>query len=100
MVTDVEVKMSSKYSEEFKREIVALRSSGRTVVDLCRTYNLGKNTISQWMKMFDSSGNIRPKPGLSKEQQEMKSLRKELEDLRNRQEILQCAMSTLLKKKT
>ena len=53
--------MSRKYTEEFKREVLSLRNSGRSVNDLCRTHGLGKNTVSQWMNLFDSSGQVRSK---------------------------------------
>ena len=92
--------MSSKYTEEFKSEIVALRKSGKSVVELCRTYELGKNTVTDWVKQSDGMGKSRPKAVMSKEQQELKALKAKLKDLESRQEILQCAVSTLLKKKS
>jgi len=92
--------MSSKYTEEFKREIVALRKSGKSVIELCRTYNLGKNTVSDWVKQSEGLSKSRPKVVMSTEQQELKVLKAKLKDLESRQEILQCAVSTLLKKKS
>ena len=92
--------MSSKYTDEFRREIVALRKGGKSVVELCRTYKLGKNTVTGWVKQSDGLVQARPKVVMSKDQQELKALREKVKDLESRQEILQCAVSTLLKKKS
>ena len=92
--------MSSKYTDEFRREIVSLRKSGKSVVELCRTYNLGKNTVTDWVNQSEGLSKARPKVVISKEQQELKVLNAKLKDLESRQEILQCAVSTLLKKKS
>jgi len=91
--------MSHKYNDDFKREIVHLRKSGKSVSELCREYGLGKNTITQWMKLFDGANFVRKKKELSKEQQELISIRKALSEQEKQITIMQHALSVLLKKK-
>ena len=92
--------LSTKYDDNFKREILVLRASGKQVSELNKTYNLGKNTISQWAKRFSSDETVSEPPKLTKEQLELRALRKEVKELRDEVSILKPAISSLLKKKT
>ena len=91
--------MPNYYTEDFKREIVALRKGGKSVTELCKEYGLGKNTVAQWVKLFDDSGNVREKRVLTKEQQELKALRKAVNEHEKQLLIVQRALGSLLKKK-
>ena len=92
--------MSDKYSEEFKCEIVFLRKSGKSVKELTQEYGLGKNTVSKWMKQYDSTGSVIKKHELSAEQQEIKKLQKALSEHEAKLAIIQRVLSTLVKKKS
>jgi transposase-like protein len=94
------------YSEDFKREIVKLRKSGKSVKDLCGAYSLGKNTVRDWVVQYDTFGNFTGRPELSKDDREkaalvkrVRSLEKQVEENEKRFLIIQHALSTLLKKK-
>jgi transposase len=93
------------YSEEFKKEIVLLRQSGKSVKELCDTYNLGKNTVKQWVTQYETFGNFTDRKALSKEERELLDIRKRLskqekqiEENEKRLLIIQHAFSSLLKK--
>ena len=91
--------MSSFYTDDFKREIVSLRQSGKSVIELCKTYNLGKNTVRTWVKEFDSSFVIPKKPDVPFDNKELKALRKDVNALQTQMNIIQELLSTLIKKK-
>jgi transposase len=98
--------MSKNYSDLFKQEIVFLRQSGKSVKELATTYNLGKNTVKQWVTQYETFGNFTDSKELSKEDCEMLAIRKELskqkkelEDYEKKLLIIQHALSSLLKKK-
>jgi len=76
--------MSSKYTEEFQKQIVSLRKQGHSVRELCLRYGLGKNTVTDWVHKFATS---KDKKKL-KQEDELKQIRKDLKYLRQETEIL------------
>lgn len=48
--------MSRYYTDEFKRQIVAMRREGKTVADLTREYGFSKPTVFMWDKQYANSG--------------------------------------------
>ena len=43
----------TRYSEEFKRQIVNLHLSGKSVTELANEYDLVEQTIYKWKKLYD-----------------------------------------------
>jgi len=98
--------MSKIYSDEFKKEIVLLRQNGKSVKDLTQTYDLGKNTVKQWVTQYETFGNFADRKELTKEEKELALIRKQLSEQKKRTEenerkllIIQHALSSILKKK-
>ena len=47
------MKTDSKYSSELKQEVIRLHlEEGRTVKSLTEEYNLGRGTITYWLKQY------------------------------------------------
>ena len=47
-------KLGITYTEEFKRQIVELISSGKTVSAIEREYKVTKTTIREWVKWYSN----------------------------------------------
>ncbi len=47
------------YSDEFKKQIVALYKNGKGVSLLSGEYNIGKSTIHKWINDYDNSGSFK-----------------------------------------
>ena len=80
-------KTNRNYSEEFKRQIVALRESGRRTVDLSREYGVSKHSINVWAKQYANSGKFGVVENLSDGEKELRILRKENKQLRMENDI-------------
>ena len=37
------------YTEEFKKQIVALRNNGKIIAEISREYGVAKSTINKWV---------------------------------------------------
>ena len=79
------------FSKEFKAEVVELvRSSGRSVPDVCRDLDLSETAVRGWMRQADVDDGHRE--GLSTaEREELAKLRKEVRVLREERDILKRA---------
>lgn len=83
-----------RYSDDFKRMIVELYKSGKTITDLSTEYGLTHPTIRSWTKHY--------KPIQLENEEIMTSndvleLRKELSRIREENEILKKAMAIFAK---
>jgi len=79
------------YTDDFKRKIAELRENGKTIMELCREYNLGKSSVSNWHKQYRNSRSFKMADNLSEEEKELKQLRKENKQLRMENDILKQA---------
>ena len=78
--------------------IVELLSSGRTLKEISDEYRLNDSMLSRWKREFTlKSGDFSKKKELSAEQEELKSLRKELRDVTVERDILKKAVSIFSK---
>ena len=79
------------FSKEFKAEVVELvRSSGRSVPDVCRDLDLSETAVRGWVRQADVDDGHRE--GLSTaEREELAKLRKEVRVLREERDILKRA---------
>lgn len=52
-----EKKVYKRYSESFKRQVVAEYEEGATTSDLCRKYGIGSvNSVTRWVKQYGRAG--------------------------------------------
>jgi transposase len=86
------------YTEEFKKQIVELNTSGKTVSELEREYKVTKTTIREWVKRYGNSGEFGAEANRSTEEKELRELRKEVRQLRMENDILKQAALILGRK--
>ena len=90
--------MPQNYAPEFKTMIVELLNSGRTLKEISDAYRLNDSMLSRWKREYAlKSGDFSKKKELSAEQQELKSLRKELRDVTLERDILKKAVGIFSK---
>ncbi len=81
----------NSYTDEFKKQIVALYQSGKSVSCLVKEYNVTRAATYNWIKQFTNSGSFKTKDNRSVEENELIKLRKELKQLRMENDILKQA---------
>ena len=86
------------YSEEFKKQIVELEASGKTISELEREYKVTKTTIREWVKRYGKSGEFGAEANRSAEEKELRELRRENRQLRMENDILKQAALILGRK--
>ncbi len=66
----------NSYTDEFKKQIVALYQSGKSVSCLVKEYNVTRAATYNWIKQFTNSGSFKTKDNRSVEENELIKLRK------------------------
>lgn len=90
--------MGKVYENDFKVMIVELLNSGRSVKELSEEYNLHDSMLRRWRREYlAKSGDFSKKREPTAEEQELKSLRKELRDVTIERDILKKAVSIFSK---
>ena len=86
--------MGNKYENDFKVMIVELLKSGRTAKELSDEYNINDGIIRRWKREYKAkSGDFSKKREVSIQEQELKLLKKELQEVRLERDILKKAVS-------
>lgn len=85
------------YDEEFKKTIISLLDSGKTVSELSLEYSVSLASINRWLKQYSKD-----KSGLSNSEtteytMKVKALEKELKDIKLERDILKKAVSIFSK---
>lgn len=88
---DPQHKTRRQFSKHFKAETIGLiRSSGKSVPQVCRDLNLAESVVRRWLAQADIDDGRRE--GLTTaEREELSKLRKEVRVLREEREILKTA---------
>jgi transposase len=85
-------KINSRFfTEEFKRQLVALVRAGRSPEDLARDFEPTAPTIRNWAKQADLDDGVRQDGLTSEEREELARLRRENKRLQEEKEILKKA---------
>ena len=82
---------SKHYDVAFKKQIVDLHTSGKSITDISKEYNLASSTVHGWIKRFRDYGSFHVKDTRSAEEQELIDLRKENKQLKMEVDILKQA---------
>ena len=79
------------FTEEFKRQIVDLYHTGKSLRDIEAEYDLGHSTVCRWIKRIEESGSTRAKDNRTSEEQRLLDLEKENKRLRMEVDVLKQA---------
>ena len=91
-------KTTKRYTDEFKRQIVELKKSGRSTAELMQEYDLTKTSINTWVRQHENSGSFRMEDNFTEAEKELRALRKENKHLRMENDILKQAALILGRK--
>ena len=84
-------KVGTRYTDEFKKQIVSLVNSGKTISEVATEYNISKSTVHKWTHSYNSSNSFRAKDNLTETEKELLEAKKELKQLRMENDILKQA---------
>lgn len=88
-----------KYTDEFKKQIVALHvEGGRKPGELAKEYDVAPSTVSKWIRTFTNSGSFKAKDNRTPEEEENIRLRKENKQLQMEVDILKQAALIMARK--
>lgn len=76
------------FTEEFKNQMVQLYLSGKSRQDILKEYDLNPSTFDKWVNQSQTSGSFKEKDNRSPEEAELLKLRKENQQLKMENDIL------------
>ena len=79
------------YTDEFKKQIVALRTNGKSVSEISKQYTLAKSTVNKWVLDYSNTGSFKAKDNRSESENELMRLKKEISRLEMENDILKQA---------
>ena len=79
------------YTDEFKKQIVALRTNGKSVSEISKAYTLAKSTVNKWVLDYSNTGSFKAKDNRSESENELMRLKKEISRLEMENDILKQA---------
>ena len=68
---------TKNYTDDFKKQIVALKLNGKSTSDIAKEYQIAKSTIIKWVNDYSKSGSFKAKDNRSDEENELLRLSKE-----------------------
>ena len=89
---------STNYTDEFKKQIVALKQNGKSTADISREYDIAKSAINKWVKDYNNSGSFKAKDNRTDAENELIRLRKENKQLLMENDILKQAALIMARK--
>lgn len=90
--------MAKKYENDFKVMIVELLKSGRKAKEVSNEYDINEGVIRRWKREYEVKlGDFSKKREVSKEEKELKALKKELREVTLERDILKKAVSIFSK---
>lgn len=89
---------TKNYTEEFKRQIIALHNNGKSAGELAKEYSVARSTINKWISDYSKTGSFKAKDNRSEEENEILRLKKELKKLEMENDILKQAALIMARK--
>jgi transposase len=79
------------FTAEFKKQMVLLYENGKSRADLVEEYDLTASALDRWIKQGQTTGSFSEKDNRSPEENELITLRKEVQRLKMENDILKQA---------
>lgn len=79
------------YTDEFKKQIVALYINGKPTRELVNEYGISAAAVYKWVKEYETTGSFKAADNRTPEENELIELRKEVKQLRMENDILKQA---------
>ena len=76
------------YPEAYRRQIIELARSGRSIAELAREFEPSEQTIRNWLKQADLDDAVRSDGLATSERDELRRLRRELRAVQQERDIL------------
>ena len=86
-----EKRVRRAYSEEQKKQLVALFNGGKSRSEILREYELTASAFDKWVKRINATGSSREKDNRTAEEEELLKLRKENQQLKMENDVLKQA---------
>ncbi|PPK42901.1 transposase [Clostridium algidicarnis DSM 15099] len=86
------------YTEEFKKQIVALNNSGKSAGTIAKEYDVARSTISKWISDYSNTGSFKANDNRSDSENELLRLKKENARLEMENDILKQAALIMARK--
>lgn len=81
-----------KYDSDFKKEVLKMIESGRSVTDVAQSLGIGTNLIYQWIKRSKVKGNSSENSASVSFDEEKAAMYKKIKDLEMERDILKKAL--------
>ncbi len=88
----------SRYTDEFRLQIIKLYESGKSVGDISKEYGIASSTIHGWIIRHRKSGSFKKEDNLSELEKELRDLRKLNKQLLMENDILKQAALLMARK--
>lgn len=82
---------NKRYTDEFKKQIVNLINSGKSIGEVASEYKIAKSTVHKWTRDFNNSNSFKAKDNLTDDEKELIKLKKENQQLKMENDILKQA---------
>jgi len=92
-------KTGNRYTEEFKKQIVALINSGKSAKSIAEEYQIARSTVNKWYSDYSKSGSFKAKDNVDPRDLELKKLKKKLAHAKMEIDILKQAALIMGRKK-
>jgi len=89
---------NKSYTDEFKKQIVALYTNGKSANLIAKEYKISKSVIYRWANSNNNSGSFKTKDNRNATENELITLRKEIKQLKMENDILRQATLIVGKK--
>jgi transposase len=76
------------YTDEFKKQIVALYKNGKQTIDLVKEYGISAAAVYKWSGEYNNSGSFKAVDNRTPEENRLLALEKEVQQLRMENDIL------------
>lgn len=87
----MERRKKREYTDDFKKQMVTLDTSGKPASEIIKEYDLTPSTFYKWVKQYTDSGTFQEKNNQTPEQIALSKLEKENSQLRMENDILKQA---------